>query len=121
MPNFRTYRMIATAAGTPSGSAVGTAYTPEAISGLLHAVHFDYSGTATTTDVALQFVNYPGTIFSRANNVTDGWFYPTVAFNDGTAGVRAAFGPVPVADQLALVVSQGSAGDTVTATMIVEF
>ena len=111
---FRRYQVIATA-------AIGTAYTREAVNGLLHAVHFDYSGTATTTDAALQFVTKAGTILSRANSVTDGWFYPTIVFNDGTAGARSAFGPVPVADQLAVVISQGSAGDTLTATMIVEF
>mgnify|MGYP000287580926 CR=1 FL=1 len=121
MPNYRTYSVTATAAGTPAGSALGTAYTREALIGRLHAVHFDYSGTATTTDVALQFVNYPGTIISRANSVTDGWFYPSVALSDGTAVARTAYGPVPVADQLALVIAQGSAGDTVTATMVVEF
>lgn len=121
MPNFRRYTITGTAAGTPAGSAVGTVRTNEAVTGLLHAVHFNYSGTATTTDVALQFVNYPGTIISRADSVTSGWFYPTIAFNDGTAGVRSAFGPVPVADQLAMVISQGSAGDTVTATLIVEY
>ena len=118
---FRNYTIQATAAGTPSGSAVGTAYSAGVVAGVVRAVYFDYSGTATTTDVSLMFAHYAGTIISRADSVTDGWFYPSVALSDAHAGARAAFDGVPIVDHLKLVVSQGSAGDTVTATVVVEF
>ncbi len=118
---FRNYEILATAAGTPAGSAVGTAYTDGVVAGVVRAVYFDYSGTATTTDVVLSASHYPGTIISRANSVTAGWFYPSVALNDGTAGARSAFDGVPIVDQLKLTVAQGSAGDTVRATVVVEF
>lgn len=110
-----------TAAGTPSGSAVGTVTSYEPIAGEIKAVYFDYSGTATTTDVALLHAATGGTIISVANSVTDGWFYPSVALNDGTAGARTAYTGVPVVGYLKATLAQGSAGDTLNTTVIVEF
>lgn len=119
---YRTYTLpTLTAAGTPSGSAVGTVTSYEPIVGEIKAVYFEYSGTATTTDVALSLAKTGGTILSVADSVTDAWYYPSVALNDGTAGARTAYSGVPVVGYVKAVLTQGSAGDTLNTTVIVEF
>ena len=119
---YRTYTLpVLTASGTPSGSAAGTVTSFEPIVGEIKAIYFGYSGTATTTDVAVVRAATGGTILSVANSVTSGWFYPSVALNDGTAGARTAYSGVPVVEYLRATLAQGSAGDTLSTTVIVEF
>lgn len=119
---YRSYTLpTLTAAGTPSGSAGGTVTSYETISGEIRAFYFNYSGTATTTDVVVTPASFGGTILAVSNSVADGWFYPSVPLNDGTAGVRTAYSGVPIVDRLKVVLAQGSAGDTLDTTVIVEF
>ena len=119
---YRSYTLpTLTAAGTPSGSAVGTVQSYEPIVGEIKAIYFNYSGTATTTDVGVSLATTGGTILSVADSVTDGWYYPSVALNDGTAGARTAYSGVPIVDYLRVVLSQGSATDTLNTTVIVEY
>lgn len=118
---YRTYTLpTLTAAGTPSGSAVGTVTSYDVIAGRVVGVYFDYSGTATTTDVALSMLS-GGTLLSVANSVTDGWYYPTVQAHNGTAGTIDAYAWPPVVDHLKVTLSQGSAGDTLNTKVLVEF
>lgn len=119
---YRTYTLpTLTAAGTPSGSAVGTVTSYEPIAGRIVGVYFNYSGTATTTDVALVNAATGGTLLSVANSVTDAWYYPTVQVHGGTAGTIDAYAWPPVVGYVKAVLSQGSAGDTLATTVIVEF
>lgn len=119
---YRTYTFpTLTAAGTPAGSAVGTVQSYSPIEGRIVGVYFDYGGTATTTDVALTRASTGGTILSVANSVADGWYYPTVQAHSGTAGTIDAYAWPPVVDHLKVALSQGSAGDTLNTTVIVEF
>lgn len=111
-----------TAAGTPAGSAVGTVVSVQPIAGNIRAIYFDYGGTATTTDVALIQARTGGTILAVNNSVADGWYYPTTVVHDGTAGVLSGIYAYPhVVDYLKLTLGGGSAGDTLDATVIVEF
>lgn len=119
---YRTYTLpTLTAAGTPSGSAVGTVQSYDTLAGRIVGIYFDYSGTVTTTDVAVMPAHSAGTILSVANNVTDGWYYPTVVACNGTAGALDAYAWPPIVDQLKVVLSQGSAGDRLDTTVLVEF
>lgn len=120
---YRTYTLpTLTAAGTPSGSAVGTVTSYEPIVGNIRAVYFVYGGTATTTDVAMMMSHYSGTILAVSNSVTTGWYYPTTVVHDGTAGAVSGVYAYPhVVDHLKVTLSGGSAGDTLNTTVIVEF
>ena len=119
---YRPYTLpTLTAAGTPSGSAVGTVQSYQPIEGRVVGVYFNYSGTATTTNVALTQVSTGGTILSVANSVADGWYYPAIQVHDGTAGVRTWYDAPPTFGYLQVALSQGSAGDTLNTTVIVEF
>ena len=117
---YRNYVVTATAAGTVAGSAVGTAYSNGVVAGVIRAVHFDYSGTALTTDVTLTTMHNAQSIIAVSDSVTDAWYYPSIVLNDGTAGARAAFDGVPVVDHLKLTIGQSIADEAVTATVIVQ-
>lgn len=120
---FRSFTLpTLTAAGTPSGSAVGTVVSYDTIAGNIRGIYFDYSGTVTTTDVVVTHAHFSvGTILAVSNNITDGWYYPTVQAHNGTAGTIDAYIWPPIVDQLKVVLSQGSAGDTLNTTVIVEY
>lgn len=113
---YRIHELIATAG---AGSA-GTAFTVQPVAGVVHSVHFEYGGTVTTTDATLSAKTSAAAIIARSNSVTDATFYPSVAYNDGTAGARAAFTAPVFVDYLQLTVAQAGVGETVKATVVVE-
>ena len=110
-----------TAAGTVAGSALGTVTSYAPIFGEIKGIFLDYGGTATTTDVVISAANFGGTILAVSNNVTNGWYYPTVQAHNGTAGTIDAYIWPPIADYVRAVLTQGSAGDTLDTTVLVEF
>ncbi len=120
--SYRTYTLpTLTAVGTVSGSALGTVTSYETIAGEIRGVYLAYTGTVATTDVVLSGAQFGGTILAVSDSVANGWYYPSVALNDGTAGTLAAYSGVPFVDRLKVVLSQGSAGDTLNTTVLVEF
>lgn len=109
--------------------ASGSAASARPISGKIVGVHLDYTDIAAGTcdvTIATNGNTIPATtVLSRADSVTDGWFYPQVALHSTAAaaitydGTRPIYGPLYVCDYVTVSVAQADAG-TVTATILYE-
>lgn len=106
-----------------NGSAAGNTDSPE-IRGEILAVHLDYTGQPNTTDVTLKMASPDQTILTKADNNSDGWFYPRVAVQDNAGagvtydGTNEIYEPYPVHGKLNLAVAQGDADGTVRAEIL---
>ena len=117
-------QLSVTAAGTPAGSASGSAYSPP-VAGEILKVHIDYTGDTNTMDLTLEDVQDLASekIVNLANQDTDIALYPRrlLETNDGTDltydGTRKVYAPYVVHGRLKLSVAQADAGDIVTATV----
>jgi len=105
------------------GSATGTGASSVPINGKLLAIHLNHSTGAVTSDVTVATTQAPTqTLTSKANSVTDGWFYPVVQSTgavDGAA-VSGAYAPLYLDDYVTVSVAQANGAQTLDVTLLVD-
>lgn len=110
-----------TCAGGGAGTSTGSGTTKEPINGILKAVHLNYGASmAATSDVTVSTKSAPTkTLLSKADNATDGWFYPQAQIHQASDGaaVAAQYEEIAVADYVTVAVAQANVGDTLIATL----
>jgi hypothetical protein len=129
--------MINLAGPFNSGLAVGAdgSATANADTGTLRgkvlAIYVRYNGSppAGTTDavVATAGVNHPAvTLLTLANGATDGWRYPRTQIQT-TAGVGANYAatfpiyePIPIHDEVNVLIDDANAGDSIDVWLLLE-
>lgn len=85
------------------------------INGYLVAVYIDYGATmSNTTDITLSYTSpASGNILTKADNVTDGWFYPrALAQSTAAANATDAWVMLPVDGVIQCTISQTLSGTT---------
>ena len=110
-----------TASGS-AGAAVGTVTSSRPLVGYVQAIHLNYGGTPTTTDVTIATEHSPTmTLLSVSNNVTDGWYYPRTALQNTAGGVVDYMpAPMPICDYVQATVAQADDDDTLDVTVLFE-
>ena len=122
-----TYKIRVTTTGS-AGSATGTGVSDEGLTGLLRAVHVDYTSMPATTDVTISTTAAPTVTFLTLTNTnTDGWYYPMIAAHtnagaaityDGTRPIYTLFG---INDIVTVSVAQADAlANAVIVTLLME-
>ena len=98
--------MTVTTAGS-AGSAAGTAYSKNVLTGYVHAAYIDFdTACPATTDVTLAAGHAPTeSILSLLNGTVDKWVYPRRALHDylGSAIYYEAAGSAPIYDRYMVV------------------
>lgn len=82
-----------------AGTAAGAVESSSAITGLVQAVHIEYSGAPATTDVVINGEGPPDIpILTVSDNNTSGWYYPRAGAHKASDGAAMTYdGTYPVA------------------------
>lgn len=107
-----------TASGA-AGAATGTGATDRDLNGYIYAIHLDYTaGISSTTDITISAAVPALTVLTRADTVTDGWFYPTIQHsNSAGTGITSYEKPI-VIDALDITAAQTTTGTVATITIL---
>jgi hypothetical protein len=125
---IRSVQQSITVAGT-AGSATGSGTLGYPLSGLLHAVHYDFTGAAATADTTTTVVAATGsnpalTILTLTDNNTTGFFYPRIQVCGVTGsaltldGTRIATDRIPINGYLKTAIAQSDAGTVIVTYFI---
>lgn len=115
------YEQVTVAVAGADGSATGSGKT-RPITGLLLAVHVDYTTQPATADVTIATAGstHPALpLLTVSNNATDGWYFPRKAICTDAGAAQTMYEIAPVADAVTVSVAQGNAG-TVAVTLVYE-
>ena len=105
---------------TIAANGTATATTTNALRGRLLAIQLDYTSAGGTCDVTLTCGTPALTLLVKADNQTDGWFFPMVQANgaaDGAA-VTDTYTLLPLFGTVTMTIAQGTEAGTVAATLV---
>ncbi len=107
-----------TASGT-NGSATASGTTDRPLFGILKAIHADHGTGAATTDLTVTVGSPARTIMSKADSVTDAWFYPVVQ-NTGADGaaVSGVYSEIALHGYVTAALAQANDGQTCAVTIV---
>lgn len=102
-----------------AGSAEGSQSSDGTLSGHIYAIHLDYAPTLSdTTDLTLSLSSPSWTLLTLTDNVTDGWYYPSVQQTGNTGSVvSGAYDRAPFVGRMTAAIAQSTATDVVTVTV----
>jgi hypothetical protein len=110
-----------------NGAALINADSPIVLSGLVRGIYVKYLDTppGATTDILIttKGTNAPAmTLLSKADNATDGWFYPVgpVHLNSTGAAIANEYLPMPIDDYINVKIDQANAGDGIDVYILLE-
>ena len=126
MGNIRQITLPTCTLAGVTGSAAGTATSVAPITGELLAARIVYSGGTSTEDVTISTVGGSMTLLQLSNNQTSGWYFPRGTAHSNLGGTLSLEGnqplmvEMPLCDYVQVVVAEGgTAGNTVTASLVV--
>jgi hypothetical protein len=107
-----------TASGS-DGSATASETTTSRLHGILKAVYINHSSGAATTDFTLAGTDPARTIMTKANSVTDAWFYPSVERTGADGAGLTAYADVSLnGDKLTASLAEANDDQTAAVTII---
>ena len=115
------YEQVTVTVAGANGSATGSGKT-RPITGLLLAVHVDYTTQPATADVTIATAGSTApalTLLTLTDKNTDGWFFPRQAIHNTAGAAQTQYDIAPVADAVTVSVAEGNAG-AVTVTLVYE-
>ena len=115
------YEQVTVAVAGANGSATGSGKT-RPITGLLLAVHVDYTTQPATADVTIATAGSTApalTLLTLADKNADGWFFPRQAIHNTAGAAQTQNEIAPVADAVTVSVADGNAG-AVAVTLVYE-